>query len=140
MAGKKSVKKRSFDSKALSEELGATVKEGSVVVGRGKYYLKVGTARLEIPVGGNVAAGSLQKLVGSSVPVVVSGRTIIAIGNLRGPGCYMILCYKPAPGFVKEIDESVRAQVIDKYVSTGALTKAFGGQLKGLTGAAVALD
>ena len=139
MAVKRSVKKASFDSKALSEELGATVKEGRIAQAKGKYLLTVGKTKLEIPLGGSVSASNLKKLVGSSIPVVISAGKIILIGNPRRPGCYMILCYVPRPDFLREIDDTLRVEVIDKYVSAGAISKTLGSQLKEQTGSVVAL-
>ena len=130
--------KPSFDAKALSNELGATVKEGVVSASKGRFYLKIGKDSLEIPVGSVVTAAAVKKLIGSSIPVIVAAGKIIVIGPTRGPKCYWILCYKPGPGFGSEIDQVVRGMVIDKYVKTGVLPSALGEQMKKIPGSAAA--
>jgi hypothetical protein len=128
-----------FDAKALSEELGATVKEGRVAETRGRFFLTVGKDKLEIPIGTVVTAAQAKKLTGKTIPVIVSRGKIIVIGYPVGPGCYRIICYKPAPDLAKEISEVVRIQAIEKFVQAGILTKAMGEKLKEAPGSAVAL-
>lgn len=122
MATKKPARKAapSLDVKALSAELGATVKEGKVVQTRGAYYLQLGAKKLPIPVGTAVRAADLAKLVGQSVPVAVAGSSIISIGR-NGPRCYMILCYKPAPDVFGQINDAVRATVLQQLAQTGKI-------------------
>jgi hypothetical protein len=130
-------KRVQFDAKALSEELGATVKEGRVTETRGRFYLTVGKNKLEIPLGGIVTSGQVKRLTGKIIPVIVSGGQIIVIGNPVGPGCYRIICYKPAPDFAKEISEVIRLEAIEKFVEAGVLTKSIAEKLKAAPGSAV---
>jgi hypothetical protein len=112
-----------IDVKKLSEELGAKVKEGKVSALRGRYFVTVGATKKEIVVGDTTTESEVKALVGKPVAVVVSGRTIVAIGNsLRRP---WILCYIPAPEVTREIRPELRGELLDRYVNLNVIpTKA----------------
>ena len=65
------------DVRKLSEELGATVKEGKVTAARGKYFVEVGRLKKEIVVGDTTPEAEVKALAGKSVGVVLAGRTIV---------------------------------------------------------------
>ncbi|HTN48971.1 MAG TPA: hypothetical protein VMK32_06030 [Burkholderiaceae bacterium] len=107
------------DVKELSQKLGATVKEGVVSAVRGKYFIKVGALKKEVVVGDTTPAVEVKGLVGP-VAVVVSGRTIVAIG--RPPRKPWIVCYIPVPDLVKSIRPEVRAAVLQQFVKQGVIS------------------
>lgn len=108
----------SFDVKKLSEELGATVKLGMVSAVRGKYFVKVGATKTEVVVGDTTPAADVKALVGP-VAVVVSGRTIVAIG--RPPKKPWIVCYKPVPDLIKSIRPELRTTLLKQFVGKGVI-------------------
>lgn len=107
-----------FDVKKLGEELGATVKLGTVSAVRGKYFVTVGATRKEVVVGDTTPASEVKALVGP-VAVVVSGRTIVAIG--RPPRRPWILCYLPVPDLMRQIRPELRTVLLKQYVSKGVI-------------------
>ena len=127
-AKKTRAKAAKLDVKALSKELGANVKEGKITAARGRYYVTVGATKREIPVGDLNPEADVKAFAGLTVPVIVAGRSIIAIGDLkwkRPP----ILCYIPAPDIFKQIRPDLRAKLIDRYVDVGAIPGQLGEQL-----------
>ena len=118
----------SSDLKSRAAELGVPVKEGTVRAVGGRFYLKVGATQYEIPVGETNSAADLRGLAGQQVHALTSGRNVVAIGPLRG-GRPPIICYIPAPGFVKEIGADMRATLINKYVAANIIPKELGNQL-----------
>ena len=119
-----------LDVKALSAELGATVKEGRVSKIGERYFLTLGTQKLEIPVGTAVTRKDIGQFVGQSVPVVVSGSNVIAVGRVRGPGCYFILCYKPVPAIFGEFQEALRVAAVDQLEEQGKINAELAQTLK----------
>ncbi len=119
-----------FNVKELAVELGATVKEGKVTAVRDRYYVVVGQTKAEIPLGDFSTAADVRKLVGGTFPVVLSGRTIVAIGIPRRPFCY-ILCYVPAPSLINQILPEMRAALLKQYVAQGVISAQVAGQLGG---------
>ena len=107
------------DVKELSKQLGATVKDGVVSAARGKYFVKVGATKKEIVVGDTTPVAEVKALVGA-VAVVVSGRTIVAIG--RPPRRPWIVCYIPVPDLIKQIRPEVRAAVLRQFVKENVIT------------------
>ena len=125
-------KKRSraptLDVRVLSNELGATVKEGAVSTARGRYFVTVGATKREIPIGDLNMEADVKPFVGLKVPVIVSGRAIVAIGDLqwkRPP----IICYIPPPDLFRRIRGDMRATLIDRYVGEGVIPARLGKQL-----------
>lgn len=108
------------DLKKLSEELGAPIKEGKVTAARGKFYLTVGRAKKEIVVGDTTPLAEVKALVGQPVGVVVSGKTLVAIGGLIGKRPW-ILCYIPAPDLFRNLREGLRADLLKRYVDQGVI-------------------
>ena len=109
------------DVRKLSEELGAKVKEGKVTARRGRYFVTVGATRKEIVVGDTTPESEVRKLVGRPVAVVVSGRTIVAIGK---PSRW-IVCYIPVPDIYRKIRPELRGELLDRYVKLNLIpTKA----------------
>jgi hypothetical protein len=117
-----------FDVKALAAELGATVKEGQVTAVRDRYFVAVGQTKTEIPVGDFSTLADVRKLVGGTLPVVISGRTIVAVGIPRRPFCY-ILCYIPAPSLISQILPEMRAALLKQYVDKGVISQQLAGEL-----------
>jgi len=118
-----------LDTKAMSEEIGATVKEGRVSVSRGKYYLTTGGKKLEILVP-DKNLSDIKTLAGQVVAVIVAKGGIIAVGRPgEGGRCYFG-CYVPPPPWGNEINELFRSALIDKCVNEGVFSKPFGEQLK----------
>jgi hypothetical protein len=107
-----------FDVKKLSEELGATVKLGTVSMARGRYFVKVGATKKEVVVGDTTPAADVKALVGP-VAVVVSGRTIVAIG--KPPRRPWIICYIPVPDLIKTIRPELRTALLKQFVSKGVI-------------------
>lgn len=108
------------DVKELSKRLGGTVKEGVVSVARGRYFVKVGATKKEVVVGDTTPEAEVKALVGP-VAVVVSGRTIVAIGRpLKRP---WIVCYIPAPDLIKRIRPEIRASVLQQFVKAGVINR-----------------
>lgn len=125
---KKRGKTARLDVKTLSQQLGASVKEGKVTAARGRYFVTVGATKREIPIGDLNPEVDVKPFVGLIVPVIVAGRTIIAIGDLkwkRPP----IICYLPAPDIFKQIRPDLRAKLVDRYVGLGAIPAQLGQQL-----------
>jgi hypothetical protein len=106
------------DVKKLSEELGATVKLGAVSAVRGKYFVRVGATKKEVVVGDTNPLSEVKALVGP-VAVVVSGRTIVAIG--RPPRRPWIICYIPVPDLIKKVRPELRTSLLNKYTGLGVI-------------------
>ena len=106
------------DVRKLSEELGATVKEGKVTAARGKYFVEVGRLKKEIVVGDTTPEAEVKALAGKSVGVVLAGRTIVAIGGLRRP---WIVCYVPVPDLYRDLREGLRGALLDRYVERNVI-------------------
>lgn len=123
------------DLKALSQEVGATVKQGAITASRGKYYLTVGDVKTEIPVSLAIAEKDLQNLVGKPVFAASSGKSIIAIwGDAtlpRLPKCYWIICYKPAPDVFQPLQDAMRVTAIDELVQAGKLSEGIKAKMEG---------
>jgi hypothetical protein len=128
-----------FDPKALAEEIGATVNEGKVSAARGRYYLTAGSKRFEILVGEVVKLADIKKLIGKTVPVIVSKGVIIAVGNPILPGCYGILCYVPPPDIIREINEMAREAAIDRFAKAGLISSKLAEKFRAASGSLVAL-
>lgn len=107
-----------FDVKKLSAELGATVKLGTVSAVRGKYFVSVGATKKEVVVGDTTPASEVKALVGP-VAVVVSGRTIVAIG--KPPRRPWIVCYIPVPDLIRQVRPELRTALLKQYVSRGVI-------------------
>jgi hypothetical protein len=106
------------DVKELSKRLGGTVKEGVVSAVRGRYFVKVGATKKEVVVGDTTPEAEVKGLVGP-VAVVVSGRTIVAIG--RPPKRPWIVCYIPVPDLIKRIRPEIRSAVLRQFVKEGVI-------------------
>ena len=107
-----------FDVKKLSEELGASVKLGTVSAVRGRYFVKVGATKKEVVVGDTNPAAEVKALVGP-VAVVVSGRTIVAVG--KPPRRPWIICYIPVPDLIRQVRPELRTALLKQYVSKGVI-------------------
>jgi len=127
VTAKKRPLKIAIDVKALSRELGATVKEGVVSAVRGKYFVKVGATKKEVVVGDTTPASEVKALLGP-VAVVVKGRIIVAIG--RPPKKPWIVCYIPAPDLIRRIRPEVRAAVLKQFVKEGVIPDVAAGKLQ----------
>lgn len=122
MATKRAAQKQPVvDVKALAAEIGATIKEGKLATVRDKYILTVGNTKKELVPGELIDAAELKKLAGQVVPVVVSGRNIVAVGYPGKPWCY-ILCYLPGPDIWKRIRPELRIHLIKQYAAAGVIT------------------
>ena len=103
--------------------------EGTVVLyknERGGVFQKSGpplfTGALAIAVGDTNPVAEVKAMVGKPVGVVVSGRTIVAIG--RRPGRW-IVCYIPVPDLMRNVREDLRGALLDRYVKLNVIpTKA----------------
>jgi hypothetical protein len=118
VTAKTSAVRVALDVKMLSEELGATVKEGKVTAVRGKYYVTVGATKKELVVGDTTPEAEVKALVGRAVAVVVSGRTIVAVGLPRKP---WIVCYIPVPDLIKKIREDLRGDLLNRYAAANII-------------------
>ena len=116
---KKRAVRIAFDVKQLSEELGATVKEGTVSAVRGKYFVSVGVLKKEIVVGDTTPEAEVKALAGRPVAVVMSGRNIVAIGGV--PRRPWILCYIPVPDLIKRIREDLRGDLLNRYAAANVI-------------------
>lgn len=105
-----------LDVKKLSEELGATVKEGKVSVQDGKYFVTVGAISKQVVVGDTTPEADVKALVDKPIAVVMAGRSIIAIGGL--PKKPWVVCYIPVPDLVKTIREDLRGALLNKYADS----------------------
>jgi hypothetical protein len=123
------------DLKALSQEVGATVKQGAISAARGKYYLTVGDVKTEIPVSLAIPEKDLLSLVGKPVFAASSGRSIIAIwGDVvvpKLPKCYWILCYRPAPDVFQPLQDALRGAGINELVQAGKISEAIKSKMEG---------
>jgi hypothetical protein len=119
VTAKKGTVRVALDVKKLSEELGATVKEGKITAVRAKYYVTVGATKKEIVVGDTTPESEVKALAGQTVAVVVSGRTIVAIG--RPPRKSWIICYVPVPDLIKKIREDLRGDLLNRYVGANII-------------------
>ena len=96
----------------------SVVKQGMVAFKNRKFYVTIGRAQKEIPTGAFVNADNLRSLVGQTVPVTISGKSIVAIGKRPG-----ILCYFPAdPYLFGLVEESLQQLLQQKYTQAGILT------------------
>ena len=93
------------------------VKQGKVSSSRGKFYVTIDRSRMEIPMALADAEG-LKKLAGSTVPVTLFGKSIVAVGRRPGP---IIVCYVPAPDVIKQIQPDVQKFLLKKYMDAGIL-------------------
>jgi len=113
-------------------------KLGKVVLTRGKYSVVVGARKIELPVGVLATEGELKKLVGKDVAVVFSATgspSVVAIGTwptpersqaaLRAP-CYWIICYRPRPDLLRELDPAVRAAIVNDMMNRGVISRGMG--------------
>ena len=117
------------DVKKLSEELGTTVKEGTVTAVRGKYYVTVGRLKKQIVVGDTTPEAEVKALAGRHVGVVLSGRTIVAIGGPKRP---WIICYVPVPDLFKKVREELRGDLLNLYAGLNVIPARAAEQLKSL--------
>jgi hypothetical protein len=93
------------------------VKEGKVISVRGKFYVAIGRTRKLIPT--ELAdADALKKIAGSTVPVTLFGKSIVAVGRRPGP---IIVCYVPAPDVIKVIQPELQRFLQKKYMDAGIL-------------------
>jgi hypothetical protein len=133
MASRTATKKRTIDVKSLAAELRVPVKQGRVKTVRGRYYVTIGKMQREIPVGEIVSAADVKKVVGTEVPVVVSGGAVVAIGlpfNKAIVKRRWILCYLPAPrDLFNKIDPELRRELIQRYVDLKVIPAKFGAEL-----------
>jgi hypothetical protein len=96
----------------------AVVKQGVVAFKNRKFYVTIGRAQKEMPTGAFVNADDLRKLVGQTVPVTISGKSIAAIGKRPG-----ILCYVPVdPWLFGVVEQSLQQLLLKKYTQAGILT------------------
>jgi hypothetical protein len=102
------------------------VKLGTVKAVRNRYYVTIGKTQREIPVGEIISAADVGKAVGREVPVIVSGRVVVAIGSPLREKLRWILCYLPPPDFLKEIGPDLRREVIARYVDMNVIPKKVG--------------
>lgn len=98
---------------------------GKINYARGNYYLTVGRKKLEIFVGTTISAQDAQSLVGQDVYAAVSGKNIVAIARIPK----WIICYIPAPDFLRRIRPEVQIQVINKMASEKIITPAMKDEL-----------
>ena len=123
MATKKTADVPAFDVKALSAELGATVKQGVVSASRGKYFIAFGGKKVELPVGQLIPVVDAKKLVGRSIGVVVSKGYVIVITVPGIPGCFWIGCYVgPPEGLRGTISQELRQPLLDAFAKAGVLS------------------
>ena len=124
MATKKAAPKiTAAEIKALATELGVPVKEGKVTAVRDRYFVTIGTAKTAIPVGEVIDPAQIKALVGQSVSVVVAKRNIVAIAGL-GWKPPIVVCYVPAPDFIKGIRQDLRATILKGMVDREVITPA----------------
>jgi hypothetical protein len=71
-----------------------------------------------VVVGDTNPLSEVKALVGP-VAVVVSGRTIVAIG--RPPRKPWIVCYIPVPDLIKKVRPELRASLLNKYANVGVI-------------------
>jgi hypothetical protein len=122
--------KVALDVKTLSEELGTSVKEGKVTAVRGRYYVSVGATKKEIVVGDTTPEAEVKALAGRTVGVVVSGRSIVAIGGL--PRRPWIVCYIPVPDLARKIREELRGDLLNIYAGANIIPAKAAQTLKSL--------
>jgi hypothetical protein len=108
-----------------------TVKGGIVIDGK-KFFLKVGRKRIELTPGLLASRGELKALAGSDVAVVFSrrkAREIVAIGTwptperprVRRPK--WIICYLPAPDFMRRTDPYMRKELLWAFEREGVIDR-----------------
>jgi hypothetical protein len=85
---------------------------------RGKYFVQVGATKKELVVGDTTPAAEVKALVGP-VAVVVSGRTIVAVG--KPPRRPWIICYIPVPDLIRQVRPELRTALLNQYVSKGVI-------------------
>jgi hypothetical protein len=85
---------------------------------RGKYFLTIGRSKLEIPVGTIVTEQDARSMVGKDVYAAVSGKNIVAIARIPD----WIICYIPAPDFLKKVRPDVQRNIIEKMASEKIIT------------------
>lgn len=109
------------DIKGLAAELGLPVQQGTVSAVGDRFYLTMGKTKLQIPVGELNSAADIGKLAGEEVPVIVSGKNVLALAYpLKKP---WILCYVPVPDLIKKIAPEMRRALIKQYTAEGIMTK-----------------
>ena len=118
---KAAVSMTAADLKALAADLGVPVKEGKLTAVRDRYYVTIGQTKKELPVGEIVDPAALKPLVGKSVSVIVAARNIVAIAGV-GWKPPIIVCYIPAPDFLKAIRQDLRASVLKGMVEKQIIT------------------
>ena len=90
---------------------------------RGKYFVAIGATKKELVVGDTTPEAEVKALVGKPVAVVVSGRTIVAVGS--PPRKPWIICYIPVPDLIRKVRPELRASLLKEYVNAGVIpTKA----------------
>jgi hypothetical protein len=109
-----------------------------------KYFVTVAGRTRQIPVGVLIPEARIRSLVGKNVSVVYSRespRSIVAIGTWPTPEWLSarpkfrcVLCYIPAPGIIKRVEESVRDAVLVDLIKAGILSKELGKILGGNPG------
>lgn len=120
--------------KAIAEQLGMPIKDGTVTASRDRFYVTVGPTKREIPVGEMIDAKDLRPLVGRHVAVVVSGRNILALEDPLSRRPIRILCYIPAPDLLNRVRPAIRAALLDAYVKQGLIEASVGRKLAAAQG------
>ncbi len=119
---KRATKQPPIDVKGLAAEIGATVKEGKIKAVRDKFFVTIGAKQQELVTGQFMDTPALKKLVGQTVPVIVSGRNIVSIGYPKRPGCY-ILCYLIASDLLKQVLPELRNNLIQQFVKAKVISE-----------------
>jgi hypothetical protein len=105
------------------------IRKGVLGVERGEFFLEVEGRREELPVGIQDEA-QLHELVGETVEVLYSVPKPYVVGLVaKRVRCYYILCYYPAPPWLRyrgtiipAIDEKVRVHLAKRFMEEGLIS------------------
>lgn len=110
-----------------------TVPLPEVVSRGGKYYLKVGSRQMEIPVGPLTHEADIRKLVGKNVNVIYSDtppKQIVAITQGKRPPFVCVLCYIGPPDVFGKISPAIRQAFVREMVKARVISPKIGRSLK----------
>jgi len=97
-----------------------------------KYILEVEGRKIEIPVGPVLPEAELEQFIGKEVTAFFSTtrpQELVAIGpwpTLEKPKFHCVLCYRPGPDLITQINPAVRKAVVREMVKEKIISAALG--------------
>jgi len=102
----------------------------------GKYILEVEGRKFDLPVGPTLPEAEIKRFAGKAVTAFFSMKkpeNLVAIGTWptpERPRFRCVLCYLPAPDWIRRIDSAVREVAIREMVKAKIISGALGRALR----------